>query len=279
MSGHEARDIKIAHIGGESRARAKSLMFDLALGAAIFLAATPAHARFQFLIPDRDVVTETNEPEVRFDIRFASPMDPAQMTDMAKPAAFGVMKGEDKTDLLDALRERKIGDTTAYEASYRFKEPGDYIFYLEPAPVWVPARDKMVIHYTKAVVGVRDVGYGWDAPVDFPAEIRPLTRPYGLWAGSVFQGVAIKNGMAMPNAAVEMSYFNEARRADIPSPLYAVQVVKTDPNGVFTVALPRAGWWVFAFVTDGDDSMTNPSGRQVAVEIAGVLWVHAVDMK
>jgi len=35
---------------------------------------------------------------------------------------------------------------------------------------------------------------GWDQPLGLKAEILPLTRPYGLWAGNTFCGKALFNG-------------------------------------------------------------------------------------
>jgi len=56
------------------------------------------------------------------------------------------------------------------------------------------------------------------------------------------------------------------------------QVIKADANGVFAYSMPRAGWWGFAALIDGDEPMTAPTGEEVDVELGGLIWVRTVDM-
>ena len=49
----------------------------------------------------------------------------------------------------------------------------------------------------------------------------------------------------------------------------------TDANGVFTYALPKAGWWGFAALGVGPD--TKHDGKPLSQD--AVIWVQAVDMK
>ncbi len=58
-----------------------------------------------------------------------------------------------------------------------------------------------------------------------------------------------------------------------------VQVITADANGVFAYAMPRAGWWSFAALVEGDKQMANPDGEKVPVELGGLIWVQTVDMK
>ena len=48
---------------------------------------------------------------------------------------------------------------------------------------------------------------------------------------------------------------------------------------MFAYAMPRAGWWAFAALVDGDEPMKNPDGEEVPVELGGLIWVKTVDMK
>ena len=57
------------------------------------------------------------------------------------------------------------------------------------------------------------------------------------------------------------------------------QVIKADGNGVFSYAMPRAGWWAFAALVDGDEKMRNPEGEEVDVELGALMWVRCRDMK
>ena len=151
-------------------------------------------------------------------------------------------------------------------------------FYLEPAPYWEPAEGVMIVHYTKVVVDAYDAGEGWDAELGLPVEIMPLTRPYALWTGNLFRGVVKKDGHPVPYAEVEVEWINDGSVTP-PADAYITQVVKADAGGVFAYAMPRAGWWGFAALTEGDERMKNPQGVLVPVEAGGLIWVHTRDMK
>lgn len=57
---------------------------------------------------------------------------------------------------------------------------------MEPKPYFEPAEDCYIIHYTKTVVSAFGLE-GWDRELGLKTEIVPLTRPFGLYAGNVFQ--------------------------------------------------------------------------------------------
>jgi len=137
----------------------------------------------------------------------------------------------------------------------------------------------MIVHYTKVVVNAMGMEEGWDAMVGFPVEIEPLVRPYGLWTGNAFRGVVRKDGKPVPFAEIEVEYRNKGKRVSIPSDPFVTQIVKADANGVFCYAMPRAGWWGFAALLDGDQPMKDPKGEMVDVELGALIWVKTVDMK
>jgi cobalt/nickel transport protein len=64
----------------------------------------------------------------------------------------------------------------------------------------------------------------------------------------------------------------------IPNDAYITQVIKADGSGVFSYAMPRAGWWGFAALVDGDP-MKNPDGEMVDVELGALMWVYCEEMK
>lgn len=249
----------------------------LVILAGLMLFAAPAAAHFQVLIPDRDIVVAGQDKTIELNIVFTHPMTVGPAMEMGAPKAFGVLAGGQKTDLLPSLTKVKVQGKTAYTAHYKIKAPADYVFYLEPAAYWEPAEEKMIIHYTKVIVDAFDAGEGWDEPVGFPVEIEPLTRPYGLWTGNVFQGLVRKNGHPVPFAEVEVEMYNTPGYR-LPADAFTTQVIKADGNGVFTYAIPKAGWWAFAALIDGDEQMTNPDGKLVDVELGGLIWVRTVDM-
>jgi cobalt/nickel transport protein len=252
------------------------LLFALVTSAA-FSSAPMARAHFQGLIPSDDMVAKADERTISLDLIFFHPFE-GRCMDMAKPARFGVMVHGRKTDLLGSLKERKRGAISAWEARYRIKTPGDHIFYVEPKPYWEPAEDCFIVHYAKVVVNSLGVEKGWDEEVGLKTEIIPLTRPYGLWTGNVFQGIVRVNGKPIPGAEVEVEYYNIGGEIEVPGDPMVTQVVKADPNGVFTYAMPRAGWWAFAALNTVEGKMVH-KGQEKSVEIGAVLWVKVYDMK
>lgn len=241
------------------------------------VAAAPASAHFQTLVPSSDIVGEGEAPVVRLSLAFTHPMQRGPLMEMAPPARFGVHALGKTTDLLATLKAKPVGGKTTYEAEYRFQAPGDYVFFVEPAPYWEPAEEKMIVHYTKVVVDFAS-GEGWDALVGLPVEIEPLVRPYGLWTGNLFRGVVRKGGEPVPFAEVEVEWLNDGSVTP-PADPFVTQVLKADANGVFAYAIPRAGWWGFAALLEADRPMKGPTGKEVPVETGAVMWVRAVDMK
>jgi len=161
------------------------------------------------------------------------------------------------------------------------KRPGDHVFFVEPAPYWEPAEDKFIIHYTKVCVNALGLEQGWEKPLGLETEIVPLTRPYGLWTNNVFAGRVLLKGKPVPNARVEIEYLNEAAgEAGVrpPSQPFVMQIVKCDSNGVFMYAMPRAGWWGFAALSDAPWTIMK-EGKRRKVEIGAVYWVRTVDME
>ena len=257
----------------------KSTKIVAASALAMLMACGAAVAHFQVVRPAPPIVTATGSKTVKMDIRFTHPMEQGPVMDMGRPKKFGVLAGGTRRSLLDSLQSRTIDGSTAYTTEFEMKNPGDHVFYIEPAPYWEPAEGKMIVHYTKVVVNAYGLQKGWDRMVGFPVEIKPLVRPYGLWTGNVFRGVVMRNGKPLPGAEIEVEYYNEGSRVKAPSSPYVTQVIKADENGVFSYAMPREGWWGFAALVEAPEKMENPDGKMVPVEQGGVMWVHAADMK
>jgi len=118
---------------------------------------------------------------------------------------------------------------------------------------------------------------GWDREVGLQTEIVPLTRPYGLWTGNLFQGQVKVDGQPVPRATVEVAFHNDAG-VTAPDDAFTTQVVHADGNGVFSYAMPRAGWWGFAALTTSADTLPGPDGEPREVELGAVLWVRVRDM-
>ncbi|MFH1215141.1 MAG: DUF4198 domain-containing protein [Pseudomonadota bacterium] len=251
------------------------------------LLATSADAHFGAVIPSDDIVTQNDSKKVTLEVKFIHPMEQHYM-EMEKPKQFGVVHHGEKSDLLPTLTSAKgksndqSGDFTFWKTEYRIKRPGDYTFYVEPAPYWEPAEDLFIVHYTKVCVNALGLEEGWDEPVGLETEIIPMTRPYGIWTGNIFTGQVLLHGKPVPHAEVEIEYLNESpgNKAIVspPSDPYVTQVVKSDADGVFSYAMPRAGWWGFSALSEAEWKLKK-DGKEKGVEIGAVYWVHTVDMK
>ena len=249
--------------------------------------ATLGYAHFGAVIPSDDIVTKDESRIIHIDVKFVHPMEKHYM-EMAKPEQFGVMHRGKVSDLLASLKaakgksEDQVHSFTTWGADYSIRRPGDYTFYVVPAPYWEPSEDLFIIHYTKVCVNALGLQAGWDEPVGLETEIIPLTRPYGLWTGNVFSGQVLLKGAPVPHAEVEVEYLNESAgnpsTVVAPSDPYITQVVKADANGVFHYAMPRAGWWGFSALSEADRTLPH-DGIEKNIEIGAVYWVHTVDMK
>jgi len=239
--------------------------------------AAPAH--FQGLYPSSPVVSQAaRNSDLTLDLIWLHPFE-GQVMDMAKPVSFGVIARGEKEDLFPTLKPISVKGHPAWQGKYRVKRPGDHVFHVTPAPYFEPAEDKLIIHYTKVVVPAFGMEEGWDALAGTPIEIEPLTRPYGLYAGNLFTGRVLLNGKPAPGVDVEVEYYNKDGRFKAPADPFVTQVVRTDGNGVFSYAMPLAGWWGFAALADGPEELTGPDGKPHAVEIGGLIWVNVQDFK
>jgi cobalt/nickel transport protein len=233
-------------------------------------------AHFGLIMPDKSMVMQSDNPNLDLTLAFCHPFEQNGMN-MAKPKRFGVLSGKEKIDLLNTLQETKVLDHQAWKATYTLKKPGIYTFYFDPAPYWEPAENKYIIHQTKTYVAAFGAEEGWDQEVGLKAEIVPLTRPFGLYAGNVFQGVLKFNGKLVANADVEVEYWNAEKKVTAPNDYFFTQVVKTDKNGVFTFAVPKAGWWGFSGLNTEKQAIQHTDGKKKDAEYGAVLWVQFTD--
>jgi len=254
----------------------------MAAGLLGLCAVTAASAHFQMIIPSDDMIKQDESRKLGLDVKFWHPFEGHGM-DMVRPAQFGVLSEGNKTDLLSQLKavkkkDRAGAEKDAFAMDYMIKRPGDHIFYIEPKPYWEPAEESFIIHYTKVIVNAFGMEEGWDEEVGLKTEITPLTRPYGLYTGNVFQGIVKVKGKPAPYTEVEVEYYDEQGELTAEADPMITQVVKADSNGVFTYAMPKAGWWAFAALNEDDRTMKH-DGKDYPIEIGAVLWVKTHDMR
>lgn len=244
----------------------------------IFLWQTKINAHFGCIISSDDIITQEDSNIITLNAKFFHPMEGEYM-EMGKPVQFGVMYKGKKTDLFSSLKQKKIQGFSTWEVTYQIRRPGDYTFYVEPEPYWEPAEDCYIIHYTKVCVNALGLEEGWDEDIGLETEIVPLTRPYGLWTGNIFTGIVKVKGKPVPYAEIEVEYYNKGGKIKPTADPYITQVIKADKNGVFSYAMPKAGWWGFAALNEASWTMKDPDGKDKPIEIGAVYWVRTRDMK
>lgn len=236
------------------------------------LAADAASAHFGMIIPADPMVSQEEESSVRLELSFSHPFERAGMT-LARPAAVTVTHDGETTDLRGGLEDARILGEAGFAVVAPLERPGAHVFAMTPQPYWEPAEDAFIIHYAKTYVSAYDDDSGWDATLGLPVEIAPLSRPFGLWAGNLFQGVVLIDGAPTPFAEIEVEHYPLDAPGAAPSDLMITQTVKADANGVFSYAAPHPGWWGFAALTTSSETMPR-EGVEKAVELGGVLWVR-----
>lgn len=234
-----------------------------------------AFAHYGMIIPSDSMVMQSDSRTINLKLSFSHPFERIGM-ELAKPKVFGVVANGYKQDLLEKLKKTQVMEHTAWKLDYKVKRPGVYMFYMEPTPYWESAEDVFIIHYTKTVVTSFGDDMGWDEEIGLKTEIVPLSKPFGLYTGNVFQGIIKLDGKPFPYAEVEIEYYNEDGRSEAPTDYMITQTIKADQNGVFIYAAPKAGWWGFAALNTADFKLKQ-NGEDKDVEIGAVIWVKFHD--
>ena len=234
-------------------------------------------AHFGMVIPSDQMVMQGEDTNIKVDLMFWHPFEGIGM-DFIKPAVFGVVVNGTNKNLLATLKPVKRDGHQTWSTNFRIKRPGVYMFHMEPQPYWEPLEDCFIIHFTKTVVTSFGDDEGWGREIGLKTEIVPLSKPYGLYTGNVFQGVVKLNGNPVPYAEVEVEYYNKDGKYKAPTDYMVNQTIKADKNGVFTYAAPWAGWWGFAALNEADFKLKH-NGKEKDVELGAVIWVRFHDMK
>ena len=233
----------------------------------VMLCGSTAVAHFAMIIPSDDVVGVNDQKRISLLIQFTHPFEGGPLMQMDKPKKFGVISNGKVQDLLGTLKEEKSDGKSFWTTSFQIKKPDDYVFFVLPQPYWEPAEDKFIVHATKVIVDGLGAEQGWDTPIaekaGLPCEIVPLARPYGLYAGNLFTGQVFMGGKPVPNAEVEVEWWGKGK-TKAPTDGHVTQLVKADPRGVFSFAMPKPGWWGFAALI--------PSGKRFLIKVRKRMW-------
>ena len=235
----------------------------------IFLILTTLYANAHFLtfMANTDNIFNQKQTKVNFDISFVHPFEQTGMV-MEKPEVFV----NSKNNKLNLTQTTKFNQK-AWNSSYEIKTPGIYKFFVQPQPYFEPSEEKFIFHFPKLIISSFGLEDGWDEPIGLKYEIIPLIKPFGLYAGNLFQGKVLHDGKAASNTEVEVELYNEFG-LKAPTNSHITQVVKTDANGVFSFVMNHKGWWGFAaLIEEGELKYTD--GKNYPVENGALIWVKA----
>lgn len=248
-------------------------------------AAAPAEAHFQLVYTPN--VNLAKPAEIPLLLVFWHPFANAHVMDMGKPEQFFVVSKGKKTDLLGALKPTSFkgaeNAAAAFETTHRIKGLGDHVFGLVPAPYYEKTEDKFIQQLTKSYVNLGGTPSDWAEPLGLATEIVPMNKPTAIVTGSTFTGKVVSDGKPVADLEIEIEYIAAepdpaTRTAGKPTatpPAAGTLVARTDPNGVFTFGIPKAGFWGFAAL--GAGAAKEFQGKPLSQD--AVIWIRADDLK
>lgn len=232
-------------------------------------AVAPVQAHFHMLLPERASVKRGEA--VTFSFLWGHPYE-HQLFDASPPAQLRVVTPDgSKLDLLKTLeRDPAQKKVNAYRLRFTPAERGDYVFTLNALPVFMEEDGEFLEDTVKVVVHAQ-AQKGWETTAGQTFEMLPLTRPYGLLPGTVFQAQALADGKPLGAALVEIERYNPAPPKELPADEFVTRTVRTDPNGVATCTLPEPGWW--CITAQRQVGKKEHKGKEYPVRQRSTLWV------
>lgn len=266
------------------------------VGSVVFLfAAARAAAHYHILLSDP--ASAEREATVKFTLRFGHPFE-HQMFSATKPKSVTVLKPDGQTVDLSAQQARYNvpgidgKPASGYSWTYKPENRGDYVVFVHCEPQWMAEEKVFLDDSVKTILHVQTQN-GWDASLGDGMELVPLTRPYGLRAGMVFQAMVRgpfaatspkvrtitpgSENQPLAGTLVEVERYNPKPPNALPPDEHVTRTVKTDPNGVATVTLPDPGWWAITAIRDGGSRMRD--GKAYPVKVRSTLWVPVDEAK
>ena len=238
-------------------------------------------AHYNMLLPDKPSVKKGET--VTFTYQWGHPFE-HELFDSPTPESLVVLAPDGKkSNLTKSLEKITIPagvdkKVTAYQFKFTPEQRGDYVFLLQTPLIWMEEDGKYLEDTVKVVLHVQ-AQKGWDAKSEGEFELVPLTRPYGLQPGMVFQArlsippddVRIKT-VTNP---VEIERYNPLAPERLPPDEHVTRTVKPDPNGTVTATFTEAGWWC---VTAGSDTgQISRNGKRVGKTLRTTLWIFVDD--
>lgn len=239
----------------------------------LFVASTAAH--FNMLLPQSSTAKKGESLTLLY--QWGHPFE-HQLFDAPRPVSLLVLAPDgNQTELTASLKKttRKAGSkpVTAYQLRFTPEQRGDHVFVLETPPIWLEEDGEFLQDTVKCVLHVQ-TQKGWDAVRRQEFEFVPLTRPYGLRPGMVFQAQIRGTGkeQAAPGGTlIEVEHYHAAPPRKLPPDEHITRTVRTDPNGVATTTLTEPGWWCLTASRLHGTQLRE--GKRYPVRQRCTLWV------
>lgn len=250
-------------------------LFRAALGLSLLaVSASPLPAHFNMLLPQAASIKRGDPVTVVY--QWGHPFE-HQLFDAPEPEALYVVapdgKKSDLTGSLEGFAQPIDGQKKA--AAYRFRftpdQRGDYLFVLKTPPIWMDEDQEFLQDSVQVLLHVQ-AQKGWDNAAGQPLAWSPLTRPYGLQPGLVFQARALAGSQGLAGALVEIEHYNPAPPRRLPPDEHITRTARTDPNGLVTATLSEPGWW--CLTTQRDNGRRAHDGKMFPVRQRATLWVY-----
>jgi uncharacterized GH25 family protein len=260
----------------------------------LFAFVSPSTAHYHMLLPD-NWSGKKDEP-VTFTYQWGHPFE-HQLFDAPAPEEVVIIAPDGKSsDVTKTLEKITVPSGEQKVTAYRFKftpdQRGDYVVVLRTPPIWMKDENEFWQDTVKVVLHVQ-AQKGWDHKSKDYFEWSPLTRPYGLQPGTVFQArILIPSAAPIPNTGgdigtirkeavhYEVERYNAVAPKTLPPDEQITRTGKPDPNDVATCTLPESGWWgLTASLTPfGDEKILKHDDKKYPLRWRSTLWVY-VDEK
>jgi uncharacterized GH25 family protein len=239
--------------------------------------ASPALGHYHILLPESWSVKKDEATTLQ--LTFGHPFE-HQLFDCGAEEEFWVCAPGSDPVRETGLKEMQVAGVdgkkvAAWQLPFKPTVRGDYVFMARLTPVWMEEEGEFWVDTVRVTLHVQ-AQKGWDTKLSFPGlSCEPLTRPYGLLPGQVFQARFHKarNGDPLANTLVEVERYNATAPKTLPPDEFITRTLKTDVNGVATTTLPEAGWWALTASRMTGQTYSR-AGKVGPLRERSTLWVY-----
>jgi cobalt/nickel transport protein len=239
----------------------------------VFVTVGPAPAHYNMLLLEPSSASKGEAVTLTY--QWGHPFE-HQLFDAPAPRSLVVIAPDgtrtDVTKSLEKIAQPAGADkkVTAYRLKYTPQQRGDHVFLLNTPPIWMEEEQEFYQDTVKVVLHVQ-AQKGWDHATRDAFEFLPLTRPYGLLPGTVFQAQVMFEANPFSGALVEIERYNATPPRELPADEFITRTAKTDPNGVVTCSLPEAGWW--CLTTQRKSGTREREGKKYPLKQRTTFWL------